>query len=112
MAAEPSDLVGEAEQYVEDVVGAWQRTPAPAYAPSREDQDKTPISVPSTETRLEAGRGLAVVDPRSMQHQNRAALAVRHVVHRYVADRTPHPATLRDVRYSASSGAEKALPAT
>lgn len=81
----PGDLVGEAEQQVEDVVGAPQRRWCRRAAHSGEVRVDAPVSVLRAQTRLEASRSLAVVDPRSMQHQDRPTFAVRHVVHRHVA---------------------------
>ena len=89
-----TDLVGEVEQRVEDVVGAAQRFGSDRPAHSREVGIDPPQPRNAVENRLEASLSLAVVDAGAVEYQYGSTGPVLHVVDHHLAHSDLHPRRL------------------
>ena len=88
------DLLGEVGQCQQDVLGTpdGPRSGGPA-GPGQVGVDP-PEPWGTSEQRLEAGLGLAVVDPRAVEDENESATAVLDAVDDHAARPDLHPGTL------------------
>jgi hypothetical protein len=80
----PDDVVGQAEQRIEDVVGSAQRRRRASPTHPRQVGIHPPVTARSPKGRLEGGLRLAVFDTGTVQDQHRPSLAVLHVVPPYL----------------------------
>jgi hypothetical protein len=89
-----SNLVGEVEQRVEDVVGAAQRFWSDCQAHPREVRIDPPQPRNAAENRLEASLRLAVIDACAVEYQHGSTGPVPHVVDHHLTHSDLHPRRL------------------
>jgi hypothetical protein len=92
--ASPDDLVDEAEQHVDDVVGAAQRGRRARASHARQVGIDASKTAARAKGRFEASLGLAVVDAGAMQDQYGLTLTVLDEVDRDVTDLALHVGTV------------------
>jgi hypothetical protein len=88
------DLLDEAEQYVEDVVGAAQRVRRGRASHARQVGIDASKTAAGAQGRFEASLGLAVIDARAMQDQYRPTLTALDEVDRDIIYLALHVGTV------------------
>jgi hypothetical protein len=88
------DLLEEAEQYVEDVVGAAQRVRRGRASHARQVGIDASKTAAGAQGRFEASLGLAVIDARAMQDQYRPTLTALDEVDRDIIYLALHVGTV------------------